>query len=259
MKRVVPFVCSSVLCIFVFVYGFHVQSEKVYRQSAQEGLTWLFQYEEDYKNPGVFWVLKDVNTRFCRSNEFEKKIDERFESVPRTSVERAYYYFPNSPISEETLASSTIVRYDRWLLETLACRERPLSLETRAELGSAELLRGYDATHAYLAVLYLERLGCSLDTESEDISLRERIIQTEEALMKEAAQDFEFSDLWVERAAFLLWGGRQDVVDEVWLEKITNAENPSGGWGDGVGTVSNPHSTALATWTLVQATGQCPL
>jgi hypothetical protein len=75
----------------------------------------------------------------------------------------------------------------------------------------------------------------------------------------EERQAGAFNDLSAERAAFLLWGGRRDLVDDAWLVKIKSAQGPDGGWGDGAGAAPNPHTTALAAWALTQASGHCPL
>lgn len=247
-------VLTTFICVFSASF-FLFTSRDPYQAAAHKGVEWLLSYPEEYKNPGVFWALKEVAGTHCNSNELEKKLTERFESIPRSEVERAYFYFPEAPISEDARIASTTARYDQWLLAALSCKERPLPPDVRDALAARETSRGYDLTHRYLALSYIKRLGCRL----EDDLLDTRIAGIETALRDEEVQSEAFTDLSAERAALLLWGGRQDLVSDTWLLKIKGAQGPTGGWGDRESAIPNPHTTALATWALAQASGRCPL
>lgn len=240
--------------VSIAVFDTYVRPSMLYQESARQGIAWLLEYPDDYKNPGVFWVLREVNKEVCHSDAFKQKIEERFESLPRTDVERAYFYFPTVPITEDMLQSTTLARYDAWLLEALSCQERSLTPSVQDTLLSFENSFGYDLTHTYIALSYIQRRGC----EIEGVSLPETLSTIENKMAEEEAQKRVFSDISVERSALLLWGGRTDLVSDVWLERVKEAQDVSGGWGEN-GGAPNPHTTALALWTLVQTTDACPL
>ncbi len=251
-RKALLVLCALVLGLAIIFLALKPDS---YQRAAMEGVAWLMAYPEDYKNPGVYWALKESTKTCSNPGGFGKKLTERFESIPRSDVERAYFYFPDALLSEAEISESSTMRYDRWLFSALSCKERPISEDIRNELALAETTGGYDLTHAYLALQYLKRLECS----EEDAPLDERIRRVENAMHDEERQAGAFNDLSAERAAFLLWGGRRDMVDDAWLMKIKTAQGPTGGWGDGADAAPNPHTTALAAWALAQASGRCPL
>lgn len=229
----------------------HAQPTARFHEAGTKGITWLLAYPEDYGNSGVFWVLNDIEERFCKSETLREDIQERFERYPRKAQERAYFSFPEIPIAPELLEDASLGRYDQWLLAALSCKEAALPAETKEAFMAHEGSSGYDLTHKYLALTYMDRLGCTLP----ELAARDRIAKR---MAEDGSASSFVTDLSIEQAAFLMWGGHAELVSDAWLERIRKAQDSSGGW-KGEYAEATPHATALATWALVQRTHACPL
>ncbi|HYD92892.1 MAG TPA: hypothetical protein VEB18_00305 [Candidatus Paceibacterota bacterium] len=246
--------------VVAFVGWFAVLSDQTDRMktSAQQGMMWLRSYSGTYGNPGVLWVLTDINERYCKSEAFSQELTDRFVSSSPTPVEQAYFLgFSDS--NNFRVFEGKMEAYDRWLLSALACKIRSLPVGVEQELLAEDQGTGYDLTHRYLGLSYLEGLQCLAG--EKHWKARELRTEAARSLYEAArAESFTFSDLAVERAAFLLWGGHGSYVTHDWIDTIMRNQNEDGGWGASPGaTISNPHTTALAVWTLVQTTHACPL
>ena len=121
----------------------------------------------------------------------------------------------------------------------------------------AESSRGYDLTHKFLAMRFLQERNCLAgDTE---LLLESKINAAAESIAREQALS-EFDDLFSERAAFLYWGGFRDLVKEEWIDIILENQDEAGSWTDFKANLfyGNPHTTVLAVWALVQSAKSCP-
>jgi len=132
---------------------------------------------------------------------------------------------PNCPF--ERLPAGLLLRFDdymRWFLHAVVPTEYPLTAEDRADMFSPDKYRTGSATHQLLALhLYRKHNGSNphLDWVIRHISMR---------IASEASIDFRVTDLYLQRIAFLLVAGQQDLVKRRWVERALDAQQPDGGW-----------------------------
>ena len=105
---------------------------------------------------------------------------------------------------------------------------------------------GYDATHAALAVRWLDELGCEVADTAE------RHGRLVEGISTELATADAVTDLAAEQSAVLHYLGAGDQVPADWRNRVLAAQRTDGGWGE---RVSTWHMTLLAVWTLLAETG----
>jgi hypothetical protein len=132
---------------------------------------------------------------------------------------------PNAPFERlpDDLFRS-IDDYQRWFLHAVVPTEYPLSAEDRANMFSPDKYRTGHATHQLLALyLYRKHNGSNprLEWLIRHISMR---------IASEASIDFRVTDLYLQRIAFLLAAGQQDLVKRRWVERALAAQQPDGGW-----------------------------
>jgi len=131
------------------------------------------------------------------------------------------------------------------LARVLRCDVDPLSDADLVALDALVDGGGYDATHAALAVVWLEELGC----EVEDAGPRR--VRLVEAIGAELAAGEEVTDLAVEQSAVLHYLDAGDHVPGDWSGHVLAAQRADGGWGE---RVSTWHMTMLAVWTILAET-----
>ncbi len=131
------------------------------------------------------------------------------------------------------------------LARVLRCDVDPL---TEADLDALDALAaggGYDATHAALAVMWLDELGCQVADAAER---RERLV---EAIATELTAAGAMTDLAVEQSAVLHYLDAGDRVPDGWTDQVLATQRTDGGWGE---RVSTWHMTLLAVWTILAET-----
>lgn len=127
-----------------------------------------------------------------------------------------------------------------------------LNLDERflEELGSLEDGGGYGTTHAIVGGRLLLRFS-HIDPDA----IRAFMDARAECIAK-ANRAERHGDLFAERILVLQWLRRFDLIDPVWIERMTRAQLPDGGWGGRPmlrKPVANQHTTAIAVAVLVQA------
>jgi hypothetical protein len=114
--------------------------------------------------------------------------------------------------------------YQPWFVHAVAPTEYPLSAEALANMFSSDKYRTGGATHQLFALyLYRNHNGATpdLDWLIRHISVR---------IASEASIDFRVTDLYLQRIAFLLAAGQQDLVKRRWVERALDAQQSDGGW-----------------------------
>jgi hypothetical protein len=114
--------------------------------------------------------------------------------------------------------------YLPWFVHAVAPAEYPLSAEALANMFSPDKYRTGGATHQLFALyLYRNHNGATpdLDWLIRHISVR---------IASEASIDFRVTDLYLQRIAFLLAAGQQDLVKRRWVERALGAQQSDGGW-----------------------------
>jgi arylsulfatase len=120
-----------------------------------------------------------------------------------------------------------IVRWTNYLLASVADPE-PLAMRFLADYLALDT-SGYILTHQLTALVWAEAMGRPVPE-----ALRAKRARLLERIAAEQAADETFSDLWVERAAFLSAFGEPDRATlEGWVRKIVDNHLGGGDWGDG--------------------------
>jgi len=87
---------------------------------------------------------------------------------------------------------------------------------------------GYVLAHQFLVLVWGEEQGRSLHEEMTEA--KGTIIA---AMLEEQRKEGEFSDLYAERAAFLLYFSKVEPADgRKWVTTLLKARKPDGGWGE---------------------------
>ena len=131
------------------------------------------------------------------------------------------------------------------LVRVLRCDADPLTDPDVMALDALVDGGGYDATHAALAVGWLEELGCEVADAAE------RHARLVEGISTELAAADDVTDLAMEQSAVLHYLGAGDQVPDDWGNRVLAAQRTDGGWGE---RVSTWHMTLLAVWTLLAET-----
>ena len=127
----------------------------------------------------------------------------------------------------------------------LHCDQIPPPATYLEDLASLAADGGFAATHAALAVGWLNELGCS--------SAASRALQTTLVISIEAAFHASVGviDLRAEQSAFALYLGGTSTRSIEWEQSIRSTQHSDGSWGqDGPGSQSSWHTTILAMWAL---------
>ena len=160
---------------------------------------------------------------------------------------------PSAAIDKQTIADLPHV-VDRITASALHCDRIDLPGEWTQILAKASRAGGYALTHAVLAARWTVENGCVEERgiealRGEQVRLLVELINNREEL----AQRFDSSlDLWIEAVAMAYYAGAKDAVPADVVGEIVGQQRADGGWPHEVGKKSNPHTSALALWVLLE-------
>lgn len=137
---------------------------------------------------------------------------------------------------------------DRLLLAALYCDE--LGEATLDALAPWAEKGGADVSHGALALGWLLENGCVATGAAEP--LRQRFLR---GLAAEAAR-VPATDVGIETMAMLDYLGAAGRVESAWVDAVMAAQHADGGWGERPDDASNDHTTTLALWVLLGASGR---
>lgn len=257
-KYAIPFCLAIAIVVVLLSVGQRLQFQKLKQaaaESAQRGGTWLLAFKGPLEDPGILWGMHIINQRYCHSEKLSQIIAlkfREFEYHPTLSLFRRLLETPGkeSPLRQKTLPVMTSI--DRWVLPPLYCREVAVDQDLQDTLLNTADLHGYELTHAYLGLLFLDRYGCSND------KIIHALNTVPQQLVEEQDTD-TFSDVFAERIAFLGYAKQKNLIGKEWIHTILTAQQDSGAWNDPIyGPKDNPHTTALAIWALAEFSESCP-
>ena len=150
------------------------------------------------------------------------------------------------PFSKELVDANKITRIN---LYSSNCDVKKLpsdfwpSMKAQADKG------GFEMTHVALALVFIRDNECSHPPEFE--SIKDQVLLG----MRDLAMDpATMADLRYEAIAFLYLHGREDLVQEQWIDSIIKDQLPEGGWAERVGDKKPlSHTTTLALWCLLES------
>jgi len=144
---------------------------------------------------------------------------------------------------------------DRMTALALHCDQLGLPERWPELLRSASLAGGYALTHAALARAWTLENGClppqalaPLAREQGDL-LAALVARADE----NADPRLPSTDQWIEALALLYYTGERERVRPEWIEALLAAQRRDGGWAVKPDAPrSDPHTTALALWVLLE-------
>jgi hypothetical protein len=142
---------------------------------------------------------------------------------------------------------------DKFTVAALYCDQIPVGESYEARMAQLATEGGYALTHVALAIKWLEENGC----DPPSPALRTRVIK---AMAAGVVPDDRLEDTEIERAAFLYYLDRGDLVPRGFIASLLRAQNRDGGWPefwpDTQGGGSHWHPTVLALWVLLESDGR---
>lgn len=224
-------------------------------EAIARGLAWI-EANSTLVDPAATILLERLKSRF--GVEVDPALKDRLlrnSDAPELDEIRPYLRLidPNLVLDPATV-SAPRNGVDALTLPALWCDRVPLPGEHLAALDAALAQGGYEATHAALALTWIDELDCLPEAEVDP--LKEKAGSAIAAI----AASQSATDLGIEAALMLHYTGHGNEVDPVWVSEILASQNPDGGWPPEPGEASSSHTTALALWLLSEeaAEGKAP-
>jgi len=259
------------VALFAFVLaGVQTRRAAALRQqaleSAQRGATWLSALDIPLKDPGIPWIVSAIDGEYCHEPRVAQYVAQRFEEFdgrrdPIYAALRALALGRRDEAFEafakrwqKSLNKGDVVSA---MAFAVYCDRMPRP-DVVSRVMFSTTSEGYELTHQFLALQYMKQNGCLSPSEEKVLTLAAR------AIAEEQQRDPEFSDLWAERLASLLYGDYRRLVETSWIETLIAKQEPSGAWSDPrfprrfYKTPENPHTTVLAVWALAEHSRACP-
>ncbi len=240
--------------------GFAIPDPSQLQLSAYKGGQWLLDYSKPYADPGVFWLASQMGES-CGDPSLNQKLSARFDKeFSQASLEYGYKRLldtrVDAHVSDAILAMHTNT-FDDIIMPALYCDTYPLAENIQEKIFDIGHADHYALTHHYLALLLLQKNRCMVDDRLEkalDFAARKIAIEEEWST---------FDDLYAERIAFLLYGGRSDLVKDAWISSLVDHQGAGGGWKTNrgkefFGVDENPHTSVLALYALSRYGNICP-
>ncbi|MFC1751520.1 hypothetical protein ACFLY5_00015 [Patescibacteria group bacterium] len=271
-KLIRPLVTLSVLALLAGMLYFFLSEKEVgtisslsltaqAEISANSAMTWLINYEESYKDPGVVWVIDKINDDYCDNKQLRSFVLNRFKEFENHPVEFAYKKLIDDNYSYEIdyeILTGRESFFDDIMMPAVYCADHEIKPETLGKIFDVGNISEYDLSHRFLAMLIMQKNNC---TEDLEYHFDRYLLEAKNKIIDEQNKSAVYNDIYSERVAFLLFGGFDTDVKEEWIDEIIKNQSSAGAWSDPkhFNKVDNPHTTALSLWALAGYTKKCPL
>src|SRR5262245_55094330 len=201
-------------------------------EAARRGAAWLVALDIPLKDPAIPWIVSVIDAEYCRPPRMADWVTRRFEEFDgrRHPIYIALRGLALGARDAEFEAFSVLWQRGGGKGDDVAAmaygvycdrlpRPEVISRTVRRET-SAE----YELTHQFLALLYMRQNGCLAPEDERSLELAAAAIAVEQQ------EDTDFSDLWAERLAVLLYGDYRSLVDDAWIRRLVEEQQPSGAW-----------------------------
>ena len=81
----------TALTIVSIIFFAHAKRKQKILAAAEQGINWLVDYPSAYEDPGILWILKEVNYAYCQAPGLEEFIKIRFDEFVQDPVQIAYF------------------------------------------------------------------------------------------------------------------------------------------------------------------------
>jgi hypothetical protein len=266
LKKNIPLVIILFFLIGLIILSNTISDysfKKKVTASAEAGGSWLLEFQENLEDPGILWIMKQINDKYCQLPEFDNLLQYRFGEFKDSPIDKFFSKFINpdiipSDIYEIDYQSLKIfwAFFSDMIIPALYCDVKEIPDDITTRILDVEEATGYHLSHKFLALMLIKENQC---LPKKITKINETLSMAAEKMVFEEGQE-SFSDLYSERVAFLGYGGFQNLVKKEWLNEIIKNQATSGAWaapGYWEGN-DNPHTTALSVWALVQYSKTCP-
>ena len=229
--------------------------------SAGSAINWLINYEGQYKDPGVVWILDVVNNSYCGDEQLRNFALNKFKEFENHPVEFAYKKLIDENFSFEIdyeILKGRASFFDDIIMPAVYCADHEIKQETLDKIFDIENVSDYDLSHRFLAMLILRKNDC---VDGLEYNFDKYLLEAKNKIVDEQNKSVVYNDIYSERVAFLLFGGFDADIEEEWINEIIKNQSSAGAWADPkhFGKIDNPHTTALSLWALAGYTKKCPL
>ncbi len=253
-------------------YSLHKPSRAEFNAQVDHAIdtatAWIVQHPDIQGNPPLMFMIGDM-AQMSGDPRLRSYIDSYLAS-PRVRLpgKPATWYWahwvdasvPLPVVSDEQFAH--LDWQNRWFMYATAPDRVPLPADSRADLFSPTKYSWGTRLHLQLIALDIYRHYNGPTPE-----LNAAINPVTEGVARDAYWDFRVSDSYEQRSAFILAGGRPDLVRSRWIDRIPANQQPDGAWnycwfgwcrgifefrfGDSAHG-DQGHSTVQAAWALYQ-------
>lgn len=237
-----------------------IQSAK----TAHLGWLWLKNYQNNFLDPGIPYIIRQINDQYCHSDE---KVEKFWKKAAKEFDNHEYLFLFERFFSKDTGNMNPKIQnvlkipqdyYNDVLPQALYCDIYPARADFEQNLfANMENETGYDLTHKFWSAIIFKNNNC----DSKNYNIEKIISSAAQKMAAEQEQNKQFNDLYAERAAFLLNYGFADLVTDEWIKIILKNQKKTGAWNANMffnARHENPHTTILAVWALTEYSKTCP-
>ena len=220
--------------------------------NVEKGINWILT-QSDF-DVGTLWVLG----KLCQDTNSKRLKDLYQKELGAARKDKRFKYylklFDDEIIIEKmpkskAISGSDLMIMEDWLIAAVNCKDFTPSEEILRELFDTKY-SGYLSTHQLLAIMWLKEQGY------QDGRIEPKIKEIVEQMVLEQVSEDEFTDLFVERTAVILYAGYREKIERRWIEIILDAQKEDGHWTPPPpkinAYISDLHTTILAVWVLIQ-------
>lgn len=189
---------------------------------------------ESANNPPLWWMLKQSAeiSENPRLVYFYKRHEDSLLNKKSWYI-WSNMFDPDAPVDlPELHLLSQLPSYNYLFLYGLTCDsnwrdEAEVQKQLDMEFCSMHFLHPRCITHQMVGIRFMQRNNCG---DSEEVEKLIRGLQN--TIVTELTWDPRVVDAYIQRVVMLVDSGAVSRVNPTWIQRILNAQNDDGGWGD---------------------------
>ncbi len=245
MRKIVAFLVSVLIGLLAWYASLLWQNNQTVEvtdrlslsASLEKAIDWLEANQADVEkehNPILWWMLKQSaetasNQRLTAFFQGYKERD--LDSQPLNLWSPMFY--PSAYVKIPSIEQLDFLPYYNLLfLYGLSCNrelesEPEIHRQLQPGLCSMHFLHPRCVTHQMMGVRFMQRSRCVNSAQLERL-----VRELQDMVVSEMIWDPRVGDAYIQRVMMLLDSGAADRVKPVWVQRILEAQNTDGGWGD---------------------------
>ncbi|MCP4111805.1 MAG: hypothetical protein GY749_40815 [Desulfobacteraceae bacterium] len=188
-------------------------------------LKWLEADAENMmKTPNAALFLMIADMADLSGNDRLNNIIEQYKALSGRSVWRRLIDKESSVFIPGRGMLDQLEDYQRWIVYAIEPVRTPVTEDEKISMFAPDSHYWGSLTHQLFSLyIYREHQGASTAIEELTDHLCERIAF-------EAVWDIRVTDLYLQRIAFILAAGRDDLIKKRWVERLIAYQQDNGGW-----------------------------